>query len=279
MSKRKRIFDIDKMIKEGKGNGRGSEYKPWLTIQNVPSLGRVTRLKGIKTNRQHEFLSDMERSYFYFLEYSDKIADIREQYPLLPLEETITIANELGVNHPKHPETGENIVMTTDFFITQNDGNKISEIARTIKPKDELFNKRIFEKFEIERVYWNKRNTDWGIVTEIEIDKTIAQNISFVHSYKDLRDLDCFNNIDNMSLKDLTYEFIRRIVDDERALRSICNEFDKDMSLEKGSSLSIFKYLVINKMINIDITEKIDVNKKIQINSLNEEAIKKVEVI
>lgn len=73
MPKRKRIKNIEKMIKEGYGSGIGSDYKPWIKIQDVPSYGRATRVKGIKTNRQHEFLSDMERDYFYILEYSDNI--------------------------------------------------------------------------------------------------------------------------------------------------------------------------------------------------------------
>lgn len=30
-----------------------------IRIQDVSSLGRFTRLKGIKTGRQHEFLSDI----------------------------------------------------------------------------------------------------------------------------------------------------------------------------------------------------------------------------
>lgn len=92
MSKRTRTSKIEKWIKEGRGTGIGSEYKPWLNIQDVASMGRSTCLKGIKTNRQHEFLSDLERNYFYI--------DIREQFPLLPLEETIVIADELGIKHP-----------------------------------------------------------------------------------------------------------------------------------------------------------------------------------
>ncbi|PKR82699.1 hypothetical protein CWO92_22970 [Heyndrickxia camelliae] len=47
MSKRKRTSKIEKWIKEGRGSGIGSEYKPWLKIQDVSSLGRSTRLKGI----------------------------------------------------------------------------------------------------------------------------------------------------------------------------------------------------------------------------------------
>lgn len=76
MAKRKRILNIHKMLKEGRGAGRGKQYKPWIKVQDVLSLGRATRLKGIKTGRQHEFLSDMERNYFYILEFSDKIEDI-----------------------------------------------------------------------------------------------------------------------------------------------------------------------------------------------------------
>lgn len=71
MSKRARTSKIEKWIKEGRGSGVGSEYKPWLNIQDVSSKGRSTRLKGIKTNRQHEFLSDLERNHFYLTEYSD----------------------------------------------------------------------------------------------------------------------------------------------------------------------------------------------------------------
>lgn len=51
----------------------GINYKTWLKIQDVSSLGRSTRLKGIKTSRQHEFLSGLERKYFHLNEYSDFI--------------------------------------------------------------------------------------------------------------------------------------------------------------------------------------------------------------
>lgn len=279
MPKRKRIKNIEKMIKEGYGSGIGSDYKPWIKIQDVPSYGRVTRVKGIKTNRQHEFLSDMERDYFYILEYSDNIKDIREQFPLLPQEDTISIANELGLRHPKNPETGEDIVMTTDFLITVSTEDGIKEVARTIKSKDDLIDKRILEKFEIERVFWKKRNIDWAIVTEEEIDKIIAHNISFVQGYCNIRNIDGFIDLASLEIQDLVYEFIKRIVDDKRSMRAISLEFDNDMSLERGCGLSIFKYLIINKIIKIDISKKIDVNKNIPILSISTDEIKKVEAI
>lgn len=85
MSKRKRTSSVEKRLKDGRGQGIETDYKPWLVIQDLGSLGRSTRLRGVKIPRQFEFLSDLERNYFYLLEYSYLVVDIREQYPLLPI--------------------------------------------------------------------------------------------------------------------------------------------------------------------------------------------------
>ena len=77
----------------------------------------------------------MERNYFYLTEYPDFVVDIREQFPLLPLEETIVIADELGIKHPTDSKTHEPIVMTTDFLLTVDKGEGLVELARTIKVK------------------------------------------------------------------------------------------------------------------------------------------------
>ncbi len=138
MSKRTRKSKVEKWIEEGRGSGIGTDYKPLLNIQDVSSLGRSIRLKCIKTNRQHEFLLDLERNYFYLIEYSDFFVDIREKFPLLPLEETIVIADELGLKHLTDPKMNEPIVMTTDFLLTVDKDEGLVELARTIKMKDEL---------------------------------------------------------------------------------------------------------------------------------------------
>lgn len=62
-------------------------------------------------------------------------------------------------------------------------------------------------------------------------------------------------------------------------MRVICSEFDNEMLLKKGSGLSIFKYLVINKIVEIDIKKKINVNQNIPIIKIREEEVRKVEVI
>jgi hypothetical protein len=76
------------------------------------------------------------------------------------------IADELGLEHPKNPKTKELEAGTTDFLITIKDFHGGTNLlARTLKFKDALFNKRVIEKFEIERIYYERQGIDWGIVT------------------------------------------------------------------------------------------------------------------
>lgn len=104
MSKRARTSKTEKWIKEGRGSGIGADYKPWLHIQDVSLKGRSTRLKGIKTNRQHEFLSDLEQNYFYLTEYSDFVVDIREQFSLLPFFWATSYTQDVTLTAPPHHE-------------------------------------------------------------------------------------------------------------------------------------------------------------------------------
>lgn len=276
MSKRIRTSKIEKWIKEGRGSGVGADYKPWLNIQDVSSLGRSTRLKGIKTNRQHEFLSDLERNYFYLTEYSDFVVDIREQFPLLPLEETIVIADELGIKHPTDPKTQELVVMTTDFLLTVDKGEGLVGLARTIKMKDELLKERVIEKFEIERVYWERRQIDWGIVTELEIHKQMARNISYIHDYYDIQQYDAFQNMNQQHIEDLAMALLQRILHESQSIREITNVFDKDTHMPLGSGMTLFYHLLAQKIVRIDMLEPLNVEQPIVLQSIDEGKLKKV---
>lgn len=181
MTKRNRsttAVKIEKWIKEGRGTGEGADYKPWLTIRDVPSRGIATRSKGWKTKRIHHLMSKLELNYLYTLEWSDAVIDIREQYPLLPLERTLEIADDFGIKHPTDPQTNEETVMTTDFLITIATSNGLALRARTIKPSSDL-NKRTIEKFAIEQQFYKEQDIDWGIVTEKDKPEQFIRNIDF----------------------------------------------------------------------------------------------------
>lgn len=54
MSKRRYGLSEEKIqayIKEGRGQGEGENYKPWINIHDFPSQGRVSRCFSWKTGR------------------------------------------------------------------------------------------------------------------------------------------------------------------------------------------------------------------------------------
>lgn len=162
MAKRERKSDrkvIAQRRKQGRGQGKGADYQPYLRVQDVPSQGLATRTRGWKTGREHHFLSLLEWHYFFLLEWSPLIVDLREQFPL-DLDETYAIAADLGIRHPTDPRTREPVVMTTDFVNTVHRPVGTIEQARTLKYAKDLASPRVMEKFEIERLYWAAREID-----------------------------------------------------------------------------------------------------------------------
>ena len=129
MAKRRYDFDeakITRYQKEGRGTGNGKEYKPWLTIHDVPSLGLASRTFGFKTGREHHCLSNLESGFLRILEWSDSVLDIREQFPL-DREVTRMLAGRMGIEHPRDRRTQVDLVMTTDFLVdVRIDGRTMS---------------------------------------------------------------------------------------------------------------------------------------------------------
>lgn len=93
------------------------------------------------------------------------------------MEAAQAIAFDMGIEYPKDKETKFPFVLTTDFMITIRNGDRIIDIARTIKPSKELENQS-HRKFEIERRYWAAKGLDWGIVTEKEIPTVLAKMLN-----------------------------------------------------------------------------------------------------
>ena len=139
----------ERFIKEGRGLGEGESYKPWLTIQDFPSMGRATRIMGWKTKRIHHFFSDLQLKYFYLLEWEESVVDIREHYPLLDFDEVIEDKMDLRLDKFIDRKTKVPYVLSTTFLITLfKPGNKVEFVARSIKIASDLQKKITIERLE-----------------------------------------------------------------------------------------------------------------------------------
>ncbi|MEE4148148.1 TnsA endonuclease N-terminal domain-containing protein [Pseudomonas viridiflava] len=182
--------DIERHIANGFGAGAGDGYMPWLRVQDVPSRGRSWKIQGVKIDRVHHYLSDLERAYHLVCEFSDDVVDIREQFPLLPLESTQAIARAIGVRYPQYLGTSVPMVMTTDFLLTVRQPNgDFKSVARTIKYQGHLEGKdslRTLEKLDVERRFWTSQGVDWTIVTEEFFTPDLIKNLGLLRNYAQL---------------------------------------------------------------------------------------------
>ncbi|WBW98088.1 TnsA endonuclease N-terminal domain-containing protein [Oceanirhabdus sp. W0125-5] len=249
---RQRKSDKQRLI-ERRGIGTCEEYKPWLKVHEFSSEGLASRVMGWKINRKYQLMSKLEREYFFLAQWEDNVVDIREQFPLLPIEETILIAKKLGYKHPTNRSINKEIVMTTDFVITLEKNNERYDIARTIKPSSKL-TPRVKEKFLIEQEYWKRRNIDWGVITEKQIDKVKARNIEFLYqSFFWNKNIHITNN----DLQKLISQFIFMLEVNQSDIKKTVSEFDILMNWEVGESLSFLKYLLAHKIVHTDLKKDI----------------------
>ncbi len=263
MAKSRALIDrnaIDRFCKEGRGQGVLQDYKPWLTVRDVPSHGKSSRDKGWKTGRTHHFLSTLELLYYLTLEWSLIVTDIREQFPLLPIDNTLAIADSLDIKHPTHPKTKEPTVLTTDFYISLRDESGPFEHARTVKYASDLSNRRTLEKLEIERRYWEARGIDWGIVTEHEIPDALAKNVDFLHDAWHLP-----KRIPESSISPVAKLLTHLVAEHHLPLNELTTMSDRQLGLKGGTSLKVAYYLLATRQWCIDLNVPIDPDQPLKV--------------
>jgi hypothetical protein len=176
--------DYKRSIKKGFGLGLYEEYKPWLRVQDVPSNQNSEKINGITTGRPHHMLSPLESDLFYQLDFQDNVVDIREQFPIIPLEYSSLVARLLEIKHPVVPfiEDGPLNVITTDFLVTRQINDKLKLFAYSGKSLSDIEKPRTTEKLEIERVIWQLLGVSFQIFTSSPTSKVISKNLKWMTS-------------------------------------------------------------------------------------------------
>lgn len=248
-------------LKAGRGRGTGKSYKPWLTVSDVPSLGRSHRSFCDRTGRCHHFLSDNEYYAFTLMWWNDNVIDIREQFPL-DREETFKIALINKIRHPVDPRSRSLWVMTTDLVVTEVINGKNITKAYSVKEWKELYGKqkkekqqkRVIEKLEIEKQYWEARNVSWQILTEQQLKNEYTQNLSWLLGATEppspLGQNPFFHN---------TFFNNLLIIQEQKPdfpLRIACRRIDESQSLKPGTTLAMARYFLSKKILLCDLTKK-----------------------
>ncbi len=242
-------------LREKRGQGYGENYKPWILPHELPSDSRTHKILGWKHNRVYYLLSDGELWVFLIYQMEDNVLDIREQFPLLPIEKTLLIADQMNIIHPPKNRSDRNMktVMTSDFNLLVKKGDVVKEIVRTLKTEDDFNKIRTQEKFLIEKEYWSQKGIDWGVILHDEECKVIGKNIYSIYQ-------DYFWNdkmqFDEYEMDWLINKFKEKIFKCNMDIMKTTKDFQEDMGWEEGEGLNFFKYLITHKEVKVDFKKK-----------------------
>lgn len=163
-----RHISEERKIAEGRGKGRGAEYKPWINACEIGGNGTACSMPDWKHGRGIQCLSQGELYAYALLRWQDNVDDILEQYPL-HLDITTEIAKRLGYRASNNGRTH----MTTDFVVVR--GQSVE--AYSIKASRGTLSERDKELQKIEEIFWTGWEVPWHQWFTDEMDKTKALNI------------------------------------------------------------------------------------------------------
>lgn len=186
---RRRRYDFDelkvqKYLSEGRGEGSGAEYTPWLKIYDLPSLGRCHRVQGTKTGRVHHLLSDGEWKCFLRFEADAAVTDIREQFPL-DRRQTYQIARRLGIRHPV-TTSGTPYVLTLDFLITRRVGDTFRLDPYSFKYRFETLTPRQWDLHRLADECCRRNGLTLRLIDETFFNDGFTRNYDAVRACFDL---------------------------------------------------------------------------------------------
>lgn len=248
MGKRRENYEatIARKIRDGRGLGEFKSYLPWLEIRDVSSLGRSHIVVSATVGREHHLLSDLEERVFLYADYSPRVIDIREQFPLFPRAETAEIAEEMGIKHPAH--AGSNDVFTEDFILTlANPSDGL--LALQVKYCSDLREEKVRCKLELQRRYFARHGIKWKLITERDLSSRVDRNLKWLRAGA----LEVFP-------REIECEFTKRILESKPSdeLRVAVKRAGKFVELESEQATLLFKRLIWNHEIEIDINALIE---------------------
>lgn len=243
------LDDYQRHLKNKYGIGQGVNYKPWLRIQDVKSKGKRSLIYGRKSQRDHHMMSSIESEHFYLAEFSSRVVDIREQFPLFPLNFTQKVAKTLGVKHPTHPDTKEPIIMTTDQLLTIDSPQGTTYHAVSVKPEDDSGDLRVLEKIDIERVCWELLGVKFSYFTGNELTRVQSGNLHWATSpFRENPKVFSCDQVDCALSVLATGQYF---------IEDLCNQLISMNITSNDDALLLIRFLIADKLIDVDLSTNI----------------------
>ncbi|WP_228006460.1 TnsA endonuclease N-terminal domain-containing protein [Vibrio sp. OPT10] len=191
-------------------------------------------------------MSSIESEHFYLAEFSNCVVDIREQFPIFPLNFTQKVAKILGVKHPTHPHTKEPIIMTTDQLLTIDSPQGIIYRAVSAKSEEDSSDLRVLEKNDIERVCWELLGVKFSYFTGNELTRVQSSNLQWATSPFRKNPVGFSSEHVNCALSILTVR--------QYFIEDLCNQLISLNVTTHEDALLLIRFLIADRYIEVDLS-------------------------
>lgn len=237
--------EIARRVKAGLGQGRGRDYKPWLRVHDFSSRGLSQRIPTRITGRTHHVFSLLEADFLYWLGELEGVRDIREQYPCLPLQDSLHLAHKLGIRHPWDTRKDQPFVMTSDFRVTFSESGVLRDKVFSLKYEDELEKKNVLRKLWLEKRFWEERGIECSLVTDRDIPEVFVQNAKWLHGFWRPDSVAPLLAPDVERIGRLVLQHVMR--NSGQSLGGITMRVDEDLACSPGTSMKVVRHLIASK--------------------------------
>jgi len=226
----------------------GKHYTPFINVYESGSIGTLHRIRDPLIDRNHHYLSRGEAAYHCVLCLLDGVVDIREQYPLVPLERTVEIAKKLGVSHPIKGRSP--IEVSVDFMLTiANEKQEIRYLARSYKPSKDLLKKGIVNRQALECAACIDRSVPWKLATDLEINADMAARARWLFRiYIDRPRYHVDASVADRFVDALSKQYL------DQSLRIVLARSASLCSMSAPDALALFRHLVCTRRLKVDLT-------------------------
>ena len=153
-------------------------------------------------------------------------------------------------------------VITTDALVAAKVRGRIDDFPRSVKYEKDLEDERTIEKLELERQMWATWGKELKLVTENEVDRTLAANVGRIHQY---RDVSVLNDLSHDAFVAIAEHLTSKVQRPHRSLANVALEVDEALTMELGQSLAVTKHLIASRQWQIDMTQPFEPTRPVEL--------------
>ncbi|WP_083860308.1 TnsA endonuclease N-terminal domain-containing protein [Cupriavidus sp. BIS7] len=237
---------FERFLLEGRGQGEGPTYRPFIQIDDLSSKGVSHRTSSSRTGfRTHHLLSDNEYAAYLAAWFDMNVLDIREQYPMLPVTLTLGIAASLGVKHPMNRKYRFAIPQTADLFLVTKEGVEVV----AVKEDEDYENPRTREKLAIAEEFWRLRGIPTRVALASELKTQRFQNLQWIYDARRKQ----YERPFELGVNPLYDFLLSEVAGREIGLRELANHTDTEFGQPLGTALAAIRRLLAERVLETDI--------------------------